>query len=178
MNDLHDLYTITCEELDRVDDEVLKMAFTIQEALKPCTHEDKRSDIDILIAALEISKKQGAKEVLVIDENYIEYNLRVAFHNARAHFVVSPSVKPKPPTAMIKILLSMRESKVTMKAQTLINRILKTCKENGVDPRHVDINYRRTYDSDVYPVKVVEEDLFDAETNKQLTSIVLVTTTN
>ena len=39
MNDLHDLYTITCEELDRVDDEVLKMAFTIQEALKPCTHE-------------------------------------------------------------------------------------------------------------------------------------------
>ena len=62
-----------------------------------------------------------------------------------------------------------------MKAQTLINRILKTCKENGVDPRHVDINYRRSYDSDVYPVKVVEEDLFDAETNKQLTSIVLVT---
>ena len=53
-------------------------------------------DIDILIAALEVSKKQGAKEVLVIDENYIEYNLRVAFHNARAHFVVSPSVKPQP----------------------------------------------------------------------------------
>lgn len=101
MNDLHDLYTITCEELDRVDDEVLKMAFTIQEALKPCTHESKRSDIDILIAALEISKKQGAKEVLVIDENYIEYNLRVAFHNARAHFVVSPSVKPQPNQTLI-----------------------------------------------------------------------------
>ena len=62
-----------------------------------------------------------------------------------------------------------------MKAQTLINRILKTCKDNGVDPRHVDINYRRTYDSDVYQLKMVEEDLFDAETNNQLTSIVLVT---
>ena len=62
-----------------------------------------------------------------------------------------------------------------MKAQTLINRILKTCKDNGVDPRHVDINYRRTYDSDVYQVRMVEEDLFDAETNNQLTSIVLVT---
>ena len=60
---------------------------------KNATLDDKRSDIDILIAALEISKKQGAKEVLVIDENYVEYNLRVAFHNARAHFVVSPSVK-------------------------------------------------------------------------------------
>ena len=57
-------------------------------------------DIDILIAALEISKKQGAKEVLVIDENYIEYNLRVAFHNTRAHLVVSPNygqnIKPQP----------------------------------------------------------------------------------
>ena len=63
---------------------------------KNATLDDKRSDIDILIAALEISKKQGAKEVLVIDENYVEYNLRVAFHNARAHFVVSPSVKPQP----------------------------------------------------------------------------------
>ena len=62
-----------------------------------------------------------------------------------------------------------------MKAQTLINRILKTCKDNGVDPRDVDINYRRTYDSDVYQVKMVEEDLFDSETNNQLTSIVLVT---
>ena len=53
-------------------------------------------DIDILIAALEISKKQGAKEVLVIDENYVDYDLRVAFHNTRAHLVVSPSVKPQP----------------------------------------------------------------------------------
>ena len=63
---------------------------------KPSPSNSHNMDIDILIAALEVSKKQGAKEVLVIDENYIEYNLRVAFHNARAHFVVSPSVKPQP----------------------------------------------------------------------------------
>ena len=47
-------------------------------------------DIDILIAALEVSKKQGAKEVFVIDEKYTDHDLRVAFHNAQAYLVVSP----------------------------------------------------------------------------------------
>ena len=48
-------------------------------------------DIDILIAALEVSKKQGNKKVFVIDEQYTDYDLRVAFHNAQAHLVVSPN---------------------------------------------------------------------------------------
>jgi hypothetical protein len=62
-----------------------------------------------------------------------------------------------------------------MKAQTLINRILKACKENGVNPCDVEINYRHSNDSDVYPVKHVWEDLFDEKTNKTLESISLVT---
>ena len=62
-----------------------------------------------------------------------------------------------------------------MKAQTLINRILKTCAENGVDPNQVEINYRHSNNSDVYPIKHIWEDLFDAETNNTLTSISLVT---
>ena len=62
-----------------------------------------------------------------------------------------------------------------MTAQQLINRIQKMCDEHGVNPRKVKINYRRTSDSDVYPVKHVWEDLYDADTNNILESICLVT---
>jgi hypothetical protein len=62
-----------------------------------------------------------------------------------------------------------------MTARQLINRIQKMCDEHGVDPRNVEINYRRSSDSDVYPVKHVWEDLYDAETNNVLESISLVT---
>jgi hypothetical protein len=61
-----------------------------------------------------------------------------------------------------------------MKAQTLINRITKICRENGVDPSNVEVNYRHSNNSDVYPIKHTWEDLFDEETNTTLTSISLV----
>ncbi len=62
-----------------------------------------------------------------------------------------------------------------MNAQILINRIQKLCAENGVDPRHVEVNYRHSNNSDVYPIKHTWEDLFDEKTNNTLTSISLVT---
>jgi hypothetical protein len=62
-----------------------------------------------------------------------------------------------------------------MNAQQLINRIQKTCDHHGVDPRKVEINYRHSNNSDVYMVKHVWEDLYDAESNSILTSISLVT---
>jgi hypothetical protein len=61
-----------------------------------------------------------------------------------------------------------------MTAQKLINRIQKICRENNVDPRNVEVNYRHSNNSDVYPVKHTWEDLFDEETNNILTSISLV----
>jgi len=61
-----------------------------------------------------------------------------------------------------------------MTAQTLINRIQKLCADNGVDPRNVEVNFRHSNNSDVYPIKHTWEDLFDEETNTTLTSISLV----
>jgi hypothetical protein len=49
------------------------------------------------------------------------------------------------------------------------------CDHHGVDPRKVEINYRHSNNSDVYMVKHVWEDLYDAESNSILTSISLVT---
>jgi hypothetical protein len=62
-----------------------------------------------------------------------------------------------------------------MNAQQLINKIQKICDHCGVDPRNVEINYRHDNNSDVYHVKHVWEDLYDAESNRILTSISLVT---
>lgn len=61
-----------------------------------------------------------------------------------------------------------------MKAQQLINKINRICKDNGVSPKTVDVNFRWSEDSDVWQLKRVEEDLFDAKTNKTLTSITLL----
>ena len=61
-----------------------------------------------------------------------------------------------------------------MTAQKLINRIQKLCADNNVDPRNVEVNYRHSNNSDVYPIKHTWEDLFDEETNNVLTSISLV----
>ena len=61
-----------------------------------------------------------------------------------------------------------------MTAQRLINRIQKLCADNNVDPRNVEINYRHSNNSDVYPIKHTWEDLYDEETNNVLTSISLV----
>lgn len=60
-----------------------------------------------------------------------------------------------------------------MKAQQLINKINRICKDNGVSPKTVDVNFRWSEDGDVWQLKRVEEDLFDAKTNKTLTSITL-----
>jgi hypothetical protein len=62
-----------------------------------------------------------------------------------------------------------------MTAHQLIRRIEQTCQRCGVDPRDVEMNYRHSGNSDIYPIKHVWEDSFDAETNNILTSICLVT---
>ena len=64
-----------------------------------------------------------------------------------------------------------------MNAQKLINKINRICKENGISPKDIDVNYRWSNNSDVWDIKAVWEDLFDEETNSTLTSISLVTTT-
>jgi hypothetical protein len=61
-----------------------------------------------------------------------------------------------------------------MTAQKLINRIQKICTENGVAPCDVEVNYRHSNNSDIYPIKHTWEDLLDAKTNSVLTSISLV----
>jgi hypothetical protein len=60
-----------------------------------------------------------------------------------------------------------------MTAKQLIRKLTRICDENGVDPKDVQINFRWSDDSDVFRVKTAEEDLFDAETNNILESIVL-----
>jgi hypothetical protein len=62
-----------------------------------------------------------------------------------------------------------------MNAQQLINKIQKICDHHGLDPRNVEINYRHDNNSDIYDIKHVWEDLYDAETNSILTSISIVT---
>jgi hypothetical protein len=47
--------------------------------------------------------------------------------------------------------------------------------KRGTDLSKVVINYRAGRDYEVKPIKVVEEDLYDAETNNKLESIVLIT---
>ena len=64
-----------------------------------------------------------------------------------------------------------------MNAQQLINKINRICKENGVNPKDVKVNYRWSNNADVWNIKGVWEDLFDAQTNSILTSISLVTIT-
>lgn len=51
-------------------------------------------------------------------------------------------------------------------------------KESGADLNKIKVNYRKDYDSDVRPVKFVEEDLHDAKTNSILTDIVMISKKN
>ena len=60
-----------------------------------------------------------------------------------------------------------------MTAQTLMN-YLQDLKNQGNDLSSITINYRHDYDSDVEVCTIVEEDLFDEETNNILESIVLL----
>lgn len=54
-------------------------------------------------------------------------------------------------------------------------KYLKNLKREGNDLSKVIVNYRFDYDSDVAPCVDVAEDLYDAKTNQELISIVLVT---
>jgi hypothetical protein len=58
-------------------------------------------------------------------------------------------------------------------ARQLLDFLLD-CARNGADLDKVVVNYRQDFDSDVMPVMLVEEDLYDSETNNVLESIVLV----
>lgn len=61
-----------------------------------------------------------------------------------------------------------------MNAQDLFE-FLVDLKYDGIDLSEVQVNYRHNPDSDVDRVTFFGEDLFDAETNSRLTSIVLMT---
>lgn len=52
---------------------------------------------------------------------------------------------------------------------------LSEISETGIDLSKVTLNYRHDEDSDVAIITSVEEDLFDAETNSILTSIIFQT---
>ena len=60
-----------------------------------------------------------------------------------------------------------------MKVRKLINNLLEICVDQGVSIHEVDVLIRRDDDSDVHELNFVEEDLFDADTNKILETIVV-----
>jgi hypothetical protein len=65
------------------------------------------------------------------------------------------------------------ETTTHLTARQLLDFLLD-CARNGADLDKVIVNYRQDFDSDVMPVVLVEEDLYDRETNNVLESIVLV----
>jgi hypothetical protein len=65
------------------------------------------------------------------------------------------------------------ENTTQLTARQLLDFLLD-CARNGADLDKVVVNYRQDFDSDVMPVMLVEEDLYDSETNNVLESIVLV----
>ena len=65
------------------------------------------------------------------------------------------------------------ENTTQLTARQLLDFLLD-CARNGADLDKVVVNYRQDFDSDVMPVALVEEDLYDRETNNVLESIVLV----
>tara|TARA_R100000655_G_scaffold109045_1_gene162465 strand:+ start:195 stop:437 length:243 start_codon:yes stop_codon:yes gene_type:complete len=58
-----------------------------------------------------------------------------------------------------------------LNAKQLFDYLTELRKDN--DLSNIQVNYRYSNDSDVYEVSIVEEDLFDQETNNKLESIVL-----
>ena len=63
-----------------------------------------------------------------------------------------------------------------MKAKTLINNLIQQCIDAGADWKKVDVMFRRSSNSDVHEIGRIEQDLFDAETNRTLTSVMLFPT--
>ena len=58
-----------------------------------------------------------------------------------------------------------------LNAKQLFDYLTELKKDN--DLSNIQVNYRYSNDSDVYEVSIVEEDLYDEETNNKLESIVL-----
>ena len=63
-----------------------------------------------------------------------------------------------------------------MKIKTLVNNLIQQCIDAGVDWKNVDVLFRRSSNSDVHEIGRIEQDLFDAETNRILTSVMLFPT--
>lgn len=63
-----------------------------------------------------------------------------------------------------------------MKIKTLVNNLIQQCIDAGVDWKNVDVMFRRSNNSDVHEIGRIEQDLFDAETNRTLTSVMLFPT--
>lgn len=55
---------------------------------------------------------------------------------------------------------------------------LRELEDTGHDLSSISVNYRNNYDSDVKVCNHVEEDLYDAETNSKLKSIILLNKQN
>ena len=64
-------------------------------------------------------------------------------------------------------------SKKQLTADKLM-KFLQSIQKSGVDLKKVEINFRTNRNSDVVPIRVVEEDLFDSKTNSILESIVFI----
>ena len=58
-----------------------------------------------------------------------------------------------------------------LNAKQLFDYLTELRKDN--DLSKIQVNYRYSNDSDIYEVSIVEEDLYDEETNNKLESIVL-----
>lgn len=65
----------------------------------------------------------------------------------------------------------------TITASDLL-QFLEQLQSEGHNLSNVLINFRTDYDSDIQPCIAVEEDLFDAETNSRLESIVFLANNN
>lgn len=63
-----------------------------------------------------------------------------------------------------------------MKIKTLVNNLIQQCIDAGADWKNVDVMFRRTNNSDVHEIGRIEQDLFDAKTNRTLTSVMLFPT--
>lgn len=60
-----------------------------------------------------------------------------------------------------------------MTAKQLLNYLIQL-ENNGNNLSEISINFRDNYDSDVIPLRHINEDLYDEETNSKLISICLL----
>jgi len=67
------------------------------------------------------------------------------------------------------------KTKKNLNAQELLNFLHNLQREFGYDLAKIKLNYRYDHNSDVRTIASVEEDLYDAQTNRTLTSLCFVT---